>query len=237
MFSLIVTFRHHYRGDHSRLRQILTNLVANAIKFTDDGEISVHVSHQQRADNTITIRFNISDTGIGIAAEDQTKLFASFQQADNSASRKYGGTGLGLSIVRQLATLMGGDVGLISAPGQGSTFWVELPFEKTTTVIPDITEKMLFPRGLRVLVVDDNQTSCNNLESYLQQLQLDCRCTTDPESVISILTEAKSDQLFDVVLIDMAMPDLDGFHLARRIRQNDVSASIPHLNLVFNEYG
>ncbi len=219
------------QGDHSRLRQILTNLVANAIKFTDDGEISVHVSHQQRADNTITIRFNISDTGIGIAAEDQTKLFASFQQADNSASRKYGGTELGLSIVRQLATLMGGDVGLISAPGQGSTFWVELPFEKTTTVIPDITEKMLFPRGLRVLVVDDNQTSCNNLESYLQQLQLDCRCTTDPESVISILTEAKSDQLFDVVLIDMAMPDLDGFHLARRIRQNDVSASIPILIL------
>jgi two-component system, sensor histidine kinase and response regulator len=219
------------RGDPSRLRQILTNLVANAIKFTDDGEISVQISHQETSENTIMARFEITDTGIGIAAEDQAKLFASFQQADNSASRKYGGTGLGLSIARQLATLMSGDIGLISAPGQGSTFWVELTFEKATTVAPELSEKSMVPVGTRILVVDDNRTSCDILERYLQQYQLDCRCTTDPESAVSILSEANLDQPFDVVLIDMAMPTLDGFHLARRIRQNDSGTDLPILIL------
>jgi two-component system, sensor histidine kinase and response regulator len=219
------------RGDHSRLRQILTNLIANAIKFTDDGEISVQISHQERTESTITVRFDITDTGIGIAAEDQDKLFTSFQQADNSASRKYGGTGLGLSIVRQLATLMGGDVGLVSSPGQGSTFWVELTFEKTATATPELSGKATIPDGLRVLVVDDNRTSCDVLGSYLRQHQLDCRSTTDPESVVAILSEAKQEQPFDVVLIDMVMPTLDGFHLARRIRQNNSIANIPILIL------
>ncbi len=209
------------RGDPSRLRQILTNLVGNAIKFTDEGEISIKVSHQESSGQDISVHFEVTDTGIGISAKNQPDLFASLHQADNSASRKYGGTGLGLSIAKQLATIMGSDIGLESTPGIGSTFWVEVTGD---FVRP---EQPVVPDGLRVLIADDNRTSCKIMEQYLQRYNIDCRYTTDPQVVVSILSESTQSQPFDVALIDMAMPNLDRFHLARRIRQNDATANTP----------
>ncbi len=144
-------------GDPGRIRQVLTNLVGNAVKFTETGEVNVRVSLNQREAQDVIIRFAITDTGIGIAPESQAKLFEPFSQADGSTTRKYGGTGLGLAISKQLATLMGGDIGLASTLGEGSTFWFTVHL--TALSKPSLLTRLVNLHELRILCVDDNETN------------------------------------------------------------------------------
>ena len=154
------------RGDPVRLRQVLENLVGNAIKFTEVGDVSLEARASYETPSRVTLRLSVRDTGIGIRAERQAAIFESFTQADGSTTRRYGGTGLGLTICRQLVELMGGSIQVASEPGKGSTFWLELTLEKapaTTELPPPATL-----RGLRVLVVDDNSTNRFILRRQLQ---------------------------------------------------------------------
>ena len=153
------------RGDPARLRQILTNLVGNAIKFTHKGDVSVIVSLVNQDDSQSVLRFSVRDTGIGVAPENLSKIFDPFAQADSSDTRKYGGTGLGLTICRQLVEAMGGKIGVDSDPGQGSTFWFEVAFAKQSNPTQLDTPIRAVHSGLRVLVADDNSTNREILEA------------------------------------------------------------------------
>lgn len=197
------------QGDPARVRQVLLNLVGNALKFTSQGYVEVYVS---RPDDEHLL-FRVKDTGIGIAAHDQRRLFAPFSQVDNSATRRYGGTGLGLSISRQLVELMGGTIDLESAPGLGSTFrfTVNAPpatrSERPVEPVPDVG-------GLRVLVVEDNAVNRRVAELMLNRL----RCEVSGVDGGTAALEAVQRSTFDVLLLDIQMPDLDGLEVARRLR-------------------
>ena len=154
-------------GDPGRIQQVLTNLVGNAIKFTDHGEVAVRATVEQEDDDTVLVRMAVTDTGIGITAEAQARLFQAFLQVDSSATRRFGGSGLGLAISKQLVELMGGAIGVESAAGEGSTFWVTVRLGRRETVQTDLLSDRAMLRGLRVLAVDDNATNRALLEGCL----------------------------------------------------------------------
>src|SRR5205823_12146507 len=197
------------RGDPVRLRQALEHLVGHAVKFTEVGDVSLEARASYETPSHVTFRLSVRDTGIGIPAERQAAIFESFTQADGSTTRRYGGTGLGLTICRQLAELMGGKIQVASEPGTGSTFWLELALEKApATAEPPPPSATL--RGLRVLVVDDNAT---NRFILLRQLQSwgarPCEARSGAEA-LEMLHGADDDEPFQLVLLDMHMPDMDG---------------------------
>jgi len=205
-------------GDAGRLRQILVNLVGNAVKFTERGEVFVSVLAGTPNEGRAGIRFEVRDTGIGISPEARGRLFQSFTQADGSTTRRYGGTGLGLAISRQLVTRMGGTIGVESTPGQGSTFWfnVCLPMGETP-LAPAQSSAAL--RGQRVLCVDDNETNLRILRHQLGSLGMRVDCAGDAESaLVQLVSAAASGQPFDVAVVDRMMPVLDGLGLVRRVR-------------------
>ncbi len=207
------------RGDPGRLRQVLTNLIGNANKFTEQGEIKVHVLLEEEDASHATIRFAVSDTGIGIPKDRASTLFDAFTQVDASTTRKYGGTGLGLSISRQLAELMGGRIGLESEEGKGSTFWFTARFEKQPEgAHPEpLSPKEI--RGKRVLVVDDNAT--NRLVVKQQLLSWGCRHDEAPggKTALEKLRAAQAeDDPFDIAVLDMQMPEMDGATLGQTIK-------------------
>ncbi len=207
----------HLVGDPWRLRQIVVNLVGNAIKFTDEGEVVVEVEEQERANRHVVLHFAIRDTGIGIPAEEQGRVLEAFTQADSSTTRRYGGTGLGLTISSQLVGLMGGRMWLESQPGVGSTFHFTVRLEVAEA--KDELPEWLDAEGLRVLIVDDNATNRRILEEILSSWHIhSVSCEGGPCALEALVAAEDDDRPFNAALIDMMMPEMDGVQLAEQIR-------------------
>ena len=208
------------KGDMLRLQQVINNLLSNAIKFTQQGEVSLHVSTVQKTDKIVRLRFAVADTGIGIPASRQAALFQAFTQADTSTSREYGGTGLGLAISKKLVQMMGGKIGLQSEVGKGSTFWFELPLEICAE------EEMHYQSldQLHILVIDDNKTNCMILENYIHNWggrSSVCHSAKEGLQRLVAATSGHSSQSpYDILLLDMQMPDLTGEDVAREVRKH-----------------
>ena len=210
----------HLRGDAGRLRQVLTNLVGNGIKFTAVGEVTLRVEVASETDKNANLVFRVHDTGIGIATEAQPKLFQAFSQADVSTTRKFGGTGLGLAISKQLIESMGGEMGLVSAPGSGSTFWFTVPFEKQG-IARRPRENGHALGNVRVLIVDDNATNLQNLQTQLAGWQIPSEVATTGARALEILRKAaETPSPVTVAMIDQEMPGMDGLELARSIKSD-----------------
>ena len=215
------------RGDAGRLRQILMNLVGNAVKFTTEGEVITEVSVVDRQSATATLRFTVRDTGIGISPQAQAHIFDGFSQADGSMTRKYGGSGLGLTIAKSLATLMGGEMGVESTPGQGSTFWFTVRFEEVRARHPASQDPQANLEGLRVLVVEDNPTNRAVLQQQLISWGMESAVAKSGEEAMAVL-RAGADQghQYDLALLDMKLPGIDGVALARSIKADPAVASV-----------
>ena len=208
--------------DAGRLRQILLNLFGNAVKFTQAGEIALSVQLTARDAESTTLRFDLRDTGIGIPEARLHSLFQAFSQVDNSTTRRFGGTGLGLSIVKRLAAMMGGEVGVESQEGLGSTFWFTGRFGVSAVEPgapgPPISAAL---RGQRVLVVDDNHTNCRVLAGQLRRLGAESVCVNSAAEALALMSAELKTRPFEVALIDHQMPDCDGAELGRRINAAD----------------
>ena len=212
-------------GDAVRVQQVLLNLAANAVKFTSAGEvvIRVRVLHEYR-ERTV-VRFEVIDTGIGIALEDQQRLFGAFAQADSSTTRKFGGTGLGLAISRQLVELMGGEMNLESAPGKGSTFWFDLSLRRVDAIIDGGTDSGALD-GRRALVVDDNATNRMILRRQLRSWGVEAvEAASGSEAIALAAQAAREGREFDIGVLDLNMPDMDGIELASCLKSDPHTAS------------
>ena len=210
-------------GDPVRLRQVLLNLLGNAVKFTTQGEVSLWVQSLTIEAERVMLKCEVKDTGIGISKEAQEQLFAAFSQADGSTTRRFGGTGLGLAIVKQLVRLMSGEVGIESLPGQGSTFWFTtqlgyVPSPRSLKATP--TQSLA---GTRVLIVDDNATNRFILESQLSSWEAE---TVSADSAVAALEQLKravtDGKPIDIAILDIHMPDIDGVMLSRMIKADPV---------------
>jgi PAS domain S-box-containing protein len=212
------------RGDPGRLRQILVNLVGNAIKFTHQGEIIIRAETLEQTEHHATVHFSVQDTGIGIPYERQAAVFERFTQADGSTTRTYGGTGLGLTISKQLVEIMGGKIGLQSTPGIGTTFWFDIKFEKQPLEKRGTAPLTLGPVNLtyaRILVVDDNQTNRMVLTKNVEALGSRVDSVSSGAKAIESLRNAhRSGDPYHVVLLDMQMPGMDGEQTARAIKSD-----------------
>jgi two-component system sensor histidine kinase/response regulator len=207
------------RGDPGRLRQILTNLIGNGIKFTERGEIVVRVCKESETETHASLRFDVQDTGIGIPAEAQAQLFEAFTQVDGSTTRKYGGTGLGLAIASQLAALMHGKIGVQSEPGRGSTFWFTVSFEKQPVKAKPPEKRAHSLCNTRVLVVDDNATNRQILHNQVLAWKMEAGSASSGYEALEILrAAATSGKPYDLALLDVQMPEMDGLTLARTIK-------------------
>ena len=219
------------KGDPFRIRQVITNLLGNAIKFTEEGEVNLRAFLQGSDAGTLTVRFEVTDTGIGLSEEQQQRLFRSFSQADTSTTRKYGGTGLGLAISKQLAEMMGGEIGVRSEPDAepGSTFWFTVRLEEQpaeTRTAPSVPRSDL--RGLRTLVVDDSATNRDILYRQLVSWSMRPDTVEDGFAALERLRNARhgSPDPYDLAVLDMQMPEMDGLELARRIKDDpDLSST------------
>ncbi|MEE9425881.1 MAG: response regulator [Methylococcales bacterium] len=221
-------------GDPARLRQILFNLIGNAIKFTDHGEVTVTVTSHPMSGNQTKIRFQIADTGVGIHSQHRSKLFDVFTQADGDTTRKHGGTGLGLSISKQLVDLMGGNIGFISELGNGSVFWFEIPMLVFT--IPDKQFDNTLFKGFSVLLVDDNKTHRTALSNQLSDWSINVTQAENGQQALQLMSLAYQNHTpYDLVIIDLHMPEMSGLELAQIINShsNYRKTQLLMLNTVF----
>ena len=213
------------RGDPGRVRQVLLNLVSNAVKFTEKGEIVARVARVDESVDEVVVHFSVTDTGIGIAPSAQGRLFESFTQADNSTSRRYGGTGLGLAISKQLAELMGGEIGVESEAGKGSTFWFTARLGKGP-VAAKVPARISL-RGLRVFVVDDNATNRTILEHNLRSWGMrPTSAENGPDALAFLRAAVDEGDPFSVAVLDLRMPHMDGIELAQAIKDDPLIAGV-----------
>ena len=207
------------KGDPGRLRQILINLCGNALKFTEKGAVGIAVSPEEETDTHARIRFEVSDTGIGIPQDRLKMLFKAFSQVDASTTRKYGGTGLGLSISKQLVEMMGGRIGIETRPGMGSTFWFTVMLEKKIMEKKEDHPVCSDLVGKKILIVDDYATNRKILFAYLESWKCICREAASADEALQILKNAVLQETpFDLVLTDYMMPIMDGEQLGRALK-------------------
>jgi signal transduction histidine kinase/HPt (histidine-containing phosphotransfer) domain-containing protein len=212
----------YLKGDPTRLRQILLNLVGNAVKFTEKGQVEITVAIKSQPGPDQELLFTIKDNGIGIPTDKQQLIFESFTQADSLTTRKYGGTGLGLTICQKLLTIMGGHIWLKSQPGEGSTFFFIIPFSQATAPRPEINTNIelqsascdLLPYA-RILLVDDNKDNCNLIRLYLRSTPFTLKTAENGKEAVKAF-RAKP---FDLILMDIEMPIMDGYEATQKIRQ------------------
>ena len=223
----------YLRGDPIRLRQVLVNLLGNAIKFTEQGEVLLSVSVAAAAPSaadSAALRFEVRDTGIGIGEAQQQRLFEPFMQADSSTSRRFGGSGLGLSIAKRLVELMHGAIGLTSREGEGSTFWFTLPLSLADAGL--LRRRAADFAGTRVLVVDDNATNRVILHRYLTAWNGHSGSAANGEEALAKLQDAAAGgRPYEVALLDLNMPGMDGYTLVRQIRRDPLLAGLPLIML------
>ncbi|VAV97911.1 sensory box histidine kinase/response regulator, partial [hydrothermal vent metagenome] len=221
----------NYQGDPARIRQILLNLVGNAIKFTEDGQIAIRVLPTSNN----RVRFEIKDSGIGISEQAQKTLFDEFSQADASTTRKHGGTGLGLAICKRLIEVMGGEIGVHSTPGEGSTFWFEIPLQQVKKTAPnaatDTTKSASKLQSFKILVAEDNPANQLLIRTLLEKLEQNITIVENGQLAV----EAASAERFDLIFMDMQMPVMDGYTAARTLR--DQANSVPIIALTAHVIG
>ncbi|MCC5855382.1 MAG: response regulator [Idiomarina sp.] len=225
-------------GDPMRLSQVLINLVSNAIKFTEEGEINVTCTLLEQTAEKIYLRISVTDTGIGMDEEQRANLFQAFTQADSSTTRKFGGTGLGLTISRRLITLMQGDIGVTSSLGQGSTFYIELALPLQSA--QDISHHQLLLEklaGTRILAVDDNLSTREMLYETLQSYGMDVKTARNGEQALEFIEDADSSgHPYQVVLVDWRLPGMDGLTLVERVQQQIAEEERPQMILATGYY-
>lgn len=215
-----------WRGDPMRIRQVLTNLIGNAVKFTERGEVSVKLINLTDTEGNNELRFEVHDTGIGISSDAQSRLFKPFSQAESATSRRFGGSGLGLSISKELVKIMGGNIGVDSVVGVGSCFWFTLPLEQSECT--ETSRHSYDLSGKRTLVVDDNATNRNILANYLSSWGLEVTEAENGSTALMILqTSAIQGLIYDLILLDMQMPIMDGLTVAKCLAHVPALAEIP----------
>jgi PAS domain S-box-containing protein len=209
-------------GDPGRVRQVLLNLGGNAIKFTESGSVTIRVDRAEENDERVVLRFSVIDTGIGIGEEQQRSLFQAYSQADTSIARRFGGTGLGLSISRQLVTLMGGQVGVESRPGEGSTFWFRVPLAKQLApTLPALPENIVL-RGMRALVVDSSRAARESLAEMLSAWGCRVECAESGEEALTRLAAGvNDDDPYRIALIERHLPGMDGESVGSRVHADE----------------
>ncbi|MBL8863134.1 MAG: response regulator [Planctomycetes bacterium] len=217
---------HGMRGDPTRLRQVLLNLASNAVKFTAQGEVVVEVERAQLAGGGPAVRFSVRDTGTGISAERRRNLFQLFSQLDASTTRRFGGTGLGLAISKQLVGLMGGEIGVESEPGRGSTFWFVVPWQPCLEPLDPPPVLPRRPPPARMLVLDDNATNRRIVVQFARGWGSTCDEASDAPSAMALIRRARTEgQPYALVFVDHDMPDVDGETFARNLRADPAVGS------------
>ena len=226
---------HRWRGDPMRIRQVLTNLTSNAVKFTEQGEVTLSIIQSVTENNTDQLRFEIHDTGIGISESILSGLFEPFVQADGATSRRFGGSGLGLSISKKLVELMGGTIGANSTYGKGSCFWFTLPLIKSESETPGFSLYANDLSGKHILIVDDNATNRRILSTYLKSWELEVsEADSGSAALMQLQTSTLQGLSFDLILLDMQMPLMDGLTFAKCLTQIPSLTNLPIILLSSN---